>query len=617
MKLGMKRILLGLATSLLFMGCMDQNQNVSAVKADPSNFSVSGLTANPQRAAEVLGLASNPAAPSGNCARCHGDFKTFDGLNNLYDSTYYAYQCLKGDTTTDASKSAALACLAKLNNSLTNADLANIDRGDVAAISKGVSTLKPSALGFFTAATSLEPFQRLFTGNSNRFASILAGSWVRSVAMPKGGAALSQADFQTGLTWLMRETPNKEKFLTHNGPNVCSASSQTFIGAGVKAHVSRMSEEGEGWNFKNQANGLKMFACEGDCFANKVAGKDVFPIVPNVLAGAGEVRRLHAITDDSTFWTRSSADGRYVSYGAKPDSIIIDLQPKLAGKAARKITVEADYDPAFTPDNLSFMYQGEEHGTRFCNQSMLANAATTHIDFNNSNCTSSSLRIGLYQAIGSSLENGDIMAIAGGFKSDEGSTLVQDVIPVFSGEATIDISRIRQSETGVFQKVNVTRVATPYIANWTLSPSDKLAIGTVSAATADKKARHGGYRIVRTDAPSIATGSLPSSLSDTNTAMLCVGAGEKPQVSFDERYVVYYSYEKHADLVKAAQSSSNLYVIDLLGDGKPVQLTNLPKGQFAQFPHFRSDGWLYFDLYNSSTGVREIVATDAVLQLQK
>lgn len=615
MKMGMKRILLGLASSLLFMGCMDQN--VSAVKADPSNFSVSGLTANPQRAAEVLGLVANPAATSGNCARCHGDFKTFDGLDSLYNSTYYAYQCLKGDTNTDAGKTAALSCLAKLNTSLSSTDRASIDRGDVTAISKGVSTLKPSALGFFTAATSLEPFQRLFTGNSNRFASITAGSWIRSVAMPKGGSALTQADFQIGLTWLMRETPSKEKFLTHNGPNVCSATSQTFIGSGVKAHVTRMSEEGEGWNFKNQANGLKMFACEGDCFANKVGGKDVFPIVPNVLSGAGEVRLLHSIKADSTFWTRSSADGRYVSYGAKPYSIIVDLQPKLSGKAERQITVEADYDPAFTPDNLSFLYQGEEHGTRFCNQSLLANASTTHIDFNNSNCTSSSLRIGLYQAIGSSLDNGDIMAIAGGFKSDEGSTIVQDMVPVFSAEATIDISRIRQSETGVFQKVNVTRVATPYTANWTLSPSDKLAIGTVSAATADKKARHGGYRIVLTDAPSIASGALPTSFSDSNTALLCVGAGEKPQVSFDERYLVYYAYEQHAELVKAAQSSANLYVIDLLGDGKPVQLTNLPKGQFAQFPHFRSDGWLYFDLYNSATGVREVVATDAILQLQK
>ena len=619
MKIGMKKIFVTLASSILLLGCTDQNAR-SSLKADPvpvSSFTVT-MAANPQRAAEVLGLDANPALPTGNCAKCHGEFKTHDGLNNLSNQTWYAYQCLAGDNTTDKDKLDSLSCLAQLNKALTAEEKAAANEGNVDAITKGINGLEPANLGFFAAATSLPAFQKLFSGNEDNFVTLTKAPWFNAVSMPKSGKVLSEADFQTALTWLMRETPGKDKFLLHDGPQVCASATETFIGAGIKAHVKRMSEDGEGWMAKNQSNGLKMFGCEGNsCFQTKLAGADVFPIVPNILSGAGEVRLLHTLDAKSTYWTRSSADGRYVSWGAKPRSVIVDLMPKLQGKDVHKITVEADYDPAFTPDNLSFMYQGAAHGSRLCNQSMLANASLANIDFNSENCSTTALKIGLYQGLGSSLDSSDIMTINGGFKSDEGQTLVQDTTPIFGENSSFDLSRIRQSESSVFEKVSVKHVETPFIANWMLSPSQKIAIGTVSAATAAKKAMHGGYRLVLTDSAAIAGGALPASLTDSETASLCVGTGEKPQVSFDERYLVYYAYEQHAETVKAAQSSANLFVIDLLGDGKPVQLTNVAKGQFTQFPHFRSDGWLYFDLYNSSTGEREIVATDAILKLQK
>ncbi|MES2746507.1 MAG: hypothetical protein V4655_13830, partial [Bdellovibrionota bacterium] len=478
---------------------------------------------------------------------------------------------------------------------------------------KGIRGLKPSDLGFFTAAVTTDSFQSIFKGNDEIYESLLNDPWLRSAAMPKGGAALNSNDFQIALDWIMEDSPEKERFLTHDGPQVCATDADTFIGAKLKSHVERMSSEGEGWMAKNQANGLKMFGCDtAGCFKSKLNGKDVFPLVNNLLSGAGEVRKLYTLSNErSTFWTRSSADGRYVSYGSKPNSIIVDLSPVLTGKTARRIEVEADYDPAFTPDNLSFIYQGEAHGTRFCNQSMLAKTNLSVIDFNSEDCSSSDLKVGLYQGLGSSLDNGEIMTINGGFKSDEGSTLVQDSAPLFGDSANIEISRIRQSDSTVFEKRSVQKVSTPFIGNWMLSPSNKVAIGTVSGST-NQKARHGGFRLVLTDA--ITGSTLPQSYTDANTAQICVNAGEKPQASFDERFLVYYAYDKQTTKVDSDEGVANLYLIDLLGNGKPVKLTNLPKGSYAQFPHFRSDGWLYFNLYNGRTGERQVLATDAVLK---
>jgi len=617
MNQNLKTMLFALASWVFITGCMDQN--TSSTKAR-SGFALSS-DADPFRAAEILGLVANPNATTGNCVRCHGDFKSVDGLQRVIDSTWSAYQCLRNPSDNDFDKLASLQCLARLNSELTESEIAAVNQGNAQAIGRAINGLTTDKLGFFTAGLTLDGFKGLFSGNNNRFANIYRDSWVKNLSMPKGKPALSQNDFLMALNWLVNDAPGKEKFLIHDGPQVCSSASETFIGAGVKAHVRRMSLDGEGWNFRNLSNGLKMFACETNskCFQNRVSGREVFPKVENLLKSAGEVRILHTIDADSTYWTRSSADGRYISYGGSPTSTIIDLMPMLQNKSARKIAVEGDYDPAFTPDNLSFMFQGQSHGSRFCNVSMLAKRDLTTIDFNSSSCSKSDLNIGLYQGLGSSLDNGDITTLAGSFKSDEGSTLVQDTTPLFGPDATMEIARIRASESAVFEKISAETFATPYIGNWMLSPSQTLAIGTVSAATPAKKAQHGGYSILFTDADAITSDRKinPSQRSDSNSAQLCVGAGEKPQISYDERYVVYYAYEQHTNLVKSAQSSANLFVIDLLGDGKPVQITRMPKGVFAQFPHFRSDGWVYFDVLDTNKGVRQVMATDAILLLQK
>lgn len=39
-------------------------------------------------------------------------------------------------------------------------------------------------------------------------------------------------------------------------------------------------------------------------------------------------------------------------------------------------------------------------------------------------------------------------------------------------------------------------------------------------------------------------------------------------------------------------------------------------GQYALFPHFRSDGWIYFIVRTQNTSTEHIVASDAALTLE-
>jgi len=39
-------------------------------------------------------------------------------------------------------------------------------------------------------------------------------------------------------------------------------------------------------------------------------------------------------------------------------------------------------------------------------------------------------------------------------------------------------------------------------------------------------------------------------------------------------------------------------------------------GQYALYPHFRSDGWIYFMVRTLGQGSEHIVASDAALRLQ-
>jgi hypothetical protein len=109
--------------------------------------------------------------------------------------------------------------------------------------------------------------------------------------------------------------------------------------------------------------------------------------------------------------------------------------------------------------------------------------------------------------------------------------------------------------------------------------------------------------------------------------------GGKPGFSLDERWLVVHHYltNSNADAIDlgftgtsdpgfaeyATKGGANVYLIDLVS-GTRTRITRVGPGQFALFPHFRSDGWIYFMVRDpgARTGHHEyVVASDAALVL--
>ena len=104
--------------------------------------------------------------------------------------------------------------------------------------------------------------------------------------------------------------------------------------------------------------------------------------------------------------------------------------------------------------------------------------------------------------------------------------------------------------------------------------------------------------------------------------------GGKPGWSFDDRWLVLHHYIDANDatdlgfsgpsdpgfLPYLSQGAANVYLVDLL-DGTRTRITNMAPGQYALFPHFRSDGWIYF-IVRGEPGGEIVVASDAALEIE-
>ena len=145
------------------------------------------------------------------------------------------------------------------------------------------------------------------------------------------------------------------------------------------------------------------------------------------------------------------------------------------------------------------------------------------------------------------------------------------------------------------QKPAVT-VPSPYEGDSVLSPSGRMVISRFAGPDGTAL----GHSVRRVTA----TPNGESYDIDINfpVQFLCA-PGAKSNISFDERYSVTHVYEN---------DTANLYVSDLL-TGVTTQVTNMPAETKALFPHFRSDGWIYF-LLSGPDGDRAM-ATDAALRL--
>jgi len=161
-------------------------------------------------------------------------------------------------------------------------------------------------------------------------------------------------------------------------------------------------------------------------------------------------------------------------------------------------------------------------------------------------------------------------------------------------------------------------VNAPFEGDSILSPSTRLMVSRLSGPNE----RQIGYVVRKVNATPTASGY---SFSTPEVARYCV-RGAKPAISFDERFMVYHHYVEAGDWADLGFSSptdpgfveyrtkgaANIYVLDLL-NGQTKRVTMMAPGQYALFPHFRSDGWIYMTVRVVGATPEHIVASDAAL----
>jgi hypothetical protein len=232
-------------------------------------------------------------------------------------------------------------------------------------------------------------------------------------------------------------------------------------------------------------------------------------------------------------------------------------------------------------------------------------------------------QVGLYQHVGAALGGGDYWAVDSQFVSDDGGHVptLSDPEARFSVNARSFLTPMIHAG-GSFVGGETVAVANRYEGDSVLSPSARLLITRV-AGNGDVQL---GFVLRRVDATVTPAGY---EVAIPEVARYCVNGG-KPGFSYDERWITYHHYVEAADAVELGfegpedpdfapyltQGAANLYVLDLL-TGMARRVTGMAPGEYALFPHFRSDGWIYFLVRELGGSLETIAATDAALVLEE
>jgi len=398
------------------------------------------------------------------------------------------------------------------------------------------------------------------------------------VSMPKGShPALTQVEYATLKKWFEDGLPNIGDVVSDPPP---PATCDEYLDTGAMAkHLNDMRFDG--WHAVNEENGIRMFGCEtGVCFPNAVDhaaewSKD----------GSHSLLEVTQLGFRTSFWTRSSADGRFVANGGGTagGATVTDLVRNV------DIKIQASYDPGFFPDNSGFIFQGG--GTGICTQSILDTATT--INFNEPGCIRGN-GINLYQHVARGINGGDYFIINSQFTSDSGGSNA-DPAAYFNADSTMKFSPMIFNGS-VYEQLPAVIVESPFEGDSVLSPSGTLVLSRQSGP----EGKSLGYVIRLVQA---AKSDKNYKITTDQTIARACFSGAKPNVSFDERFFVTHHYENDV---------SNIYLVDML-DGSRHQITNMPAGKKALFPHFRSDGYFYFLVRGGDK--ETIVASDAAIRM--
>jgi hypothetical protein len=468
------------------------------------------------------------------------------------------------------------------------------------------SPFAPGRAGIFSAAAHLgyftDTFKQAFpngegSNNADTWA-INYGKFKNRVSMPKGNhPRLSQQELDIVAEWFVRGLPQLTTYIAPDtGPTSCTPS----ISQSMSSHVNTMSTQG--WGAVNQAAGMNMY---------NVSNK---PDASTKSYGAGwttlgALKVIRELSFNTYYWMRSSPDGRFVANGATggDGAVISDLQ------TGKDIRVSAAYDPGFYPAGDFWLFQGTPIGTGLCKMSLLT-SNPDRIDFSESACGTVE-GVNLYQHMGQGLNGGDYFTVNSQFTSDNPTgTVNRDPSASFANTATMKLTPMMHNGTRFTAKPSVT-TNSPYEGDTVLSPSSRLAVSRIG-----NENNHLGY-VVRqiTATPNGASYNVTT----TEIGRYCT-QGAKPSISFNERFMTTHHYigaNDYADLGYAsandpqfqallAKGTANIIVIDLV-TGSRYRITTMQAGQYALFPHFRSDGWIYFLVRDQNTGKEYAVASDA------
>jgi hypothetical protein len=404
------------------------------------------------------------------------------------------------------------------------------------------------------------------------------------VNMPKGTyTPISQYEYAVLLKWYSEDLPNLDETIEDPPP---PATCENFLDTtALESHIETMKFEG--WGAVNKENGLFMHGCGDEnalnCFADKGDRTDYAP-----KDAIGRLKQVLQLEFKTSFWTRSSADGRFVGNGGGKTSgaTITDLQRGV------DIQIKASYDPGFFPDNSGFIFQGG--GTGICNQSLLE--TLDEITFKEEGCIRGT-DINLYQHVARGLD-GDYFVINSQFTSDSGRQTTSDPRANFNADSTMKFSPMIFNGQ-VYEQLPAVIRDSPYEGDSVLSPSGQLVISRI----AGPEGKSLGYSVRRVVAKR--DNENYDINIDQQLARFCF-SGAKANISFDERFFVTHRYEADgtADIVLGDFATGQTYLV-----------TNMPTGAKALFPHFRSDGWFYFLVRHNDQEF--IIASDLALQILK
>lgn len=461
--------------------------------------------------------------------------------------------------------------------------------------------------------------EKLFDGKPEEYDQFL-----NNTLMPGqiGMDRMSPGQYEAILTWIERGLPQLDKFIADTGrPTVCEENLSE-----LKDHASNV--RARSWATYNAEARLAMFACTDsdplNCFKQKNGSKDVFPDGTKSTVGKewpiveGTVRIAQDLKkSQGNFWTRTSADGRFVAMGGSP-SRIVDLAARL-DNTQREITVSAPYDPDFFPGNTAFMYQSTQAGGgAVCAQSLLTKPDVTNITFLEPEC-SKLTGVALYQTVAQAQGDNaftDLFAVNNANGADNPSSTSEHDRSTNAGpeaKAVISVAVSTGTEGGYDMKKQH-EIPLPFHGDTMASRTLELLGSRIQGAEGAL-----GYAITKVEKKQTSRGY---SFSGKDIGRICM-PGNKANFSFDERFLATHHYLERSDFDSDSawepykkKGGSEILMVDFV-TGKKIKVLRSSPGQYVLFPHFRSDGWLVLELRDRINKTGYILVSDAALQAEK